>query len=85
MGRTVSFIVFSSAALLFMPIMIETERLQIQDQQKAQKTQMLLGAGKSQKSLVKEHYRETSCRCGYQWGSLYRSSPDLSLVMVLVF
>jgi len=45
MGRTVSFIVFSSAALLFMPIMIETERLQIQDQQKAQKTQMLLGAG----------------------------------------
>ena len=46
MSRTVSFIVFSSAALLFMPIMIETERLQIQDQQKAQKNQMLLGAGK---------------------------------------
>jgi len=44
-SRTVSFIAFSSAALLFMPLMIETERLQIQDQQKAQKTQMLLGAG----------------------------------------
>jgi len=45
MGRTASWIVFSSAALLFMPIMIETERLQLQDQQKAQKNQMLLGPG----------------------------------------
>ena len=46
MSRTVSWIAFSSAALLFMPIMIETERLQLQDQQKAQKSQMLLGPGK---------------------------------------
>ena len=45
LSRTVSWVVFSSAALLFMPIMIETERLQLQDQQKAQKTQMLLGPG----------------------------------------
>ena len=45
MSRTVSWIVFSSAALLFMPVMIETERLQIQDQQKAQKSQILLGPG----------------------------------------
>ena len=45
MSRTASWIIFSSAALLFMPIMIETERLQLQDQQKAQKTQMLLGPG----------------------------------------
>ena len=28
-----------------MPVMIETERLQIQDQQKAQKNQMLFGTG----------------------------------------
>ena len=48
MSRTVSWIAFSSAALLFMPIMIETERLQLQDQQKAQKSQMLLGPGKYQ-------------------------------------
>ena len=48
MGRTASWIIFSSAALLFMPIMIETERLQIQDQQKAQKNQMLLGPGRLQ-------------------------------------
>ena len=46
LSRTVSWIAFSSAALLFMPIMIETERLQLQDQQKAQKSQMLLGPGK---------------------------------------
>ena len=45
MSRTVSWILFSSAALLFMPVMIETERLQIQDQQKAQKSQILLGPG----------------------------------------
>jgi len=45
MSRTISWIVFSSAALLFMPVMIETERLQIQDQQKAQKSQILLGPG----------------------------------------
>merc|ERR1712038_1368476 len=45
MSRTVSWIVFSSAALLFMPIMIETERLQIQDQEKAKKNHLLLGAG----------------------------------------
>merc|ERR1719410_2096709 len=45
MSRTISWIVFSSAVLLFMPVMIETERLQIQDQQKAQKSQILLGPG----------------------------------------
>jgi len=45
MSKSVSWIVFSSAALLFMPVMIETERLQMQDQQRAQKNQILLGAG----------------------------------------
>ena len=45
MSRTVTWIVFSSAGILFMPVMIETERLQIQDQQKAQKNQMLFGTG----------------------------------------
>jgi len=45
MSRSVTWIVFSSAGMLFMPVMIETERLQIQDQQKAQKNQMLFGTG----------------------------------------
>ena len=52
MSRTASWIIFSSAALLFMPIMIETERLQLQDQQKAQKTQMLLGPGTGCRVLI---------------------------------
>jgi len=45
MGRSAAWIVFSTAAILFMPVMIETERLSIMDQQKQQKTQMLLGPG----------------------------------------
>jgi len=45
MTRSVSWVVFSSATILFMPVMIETERLQIQDQQKAAKNQILLGPG----------------------------------------
>jgi len=43
--RAASWVVFSSATILFMPVMIESERLQIQDQQKAQKNQILLGPG----------------------------------------
>jgi len=45
LGRAASWVIFSSATLLFMPIMIESERLQMQDQQKAQKNQILLGPG----------------------------------------
>lgn len=45
LARTVSWLVFSSSVLLFMPVMIESERLQLQDQQKAQKNQILLGQG----------------------------------------
>lgn len=45
MTKSVSWVVFSSATILFMPVMIETERLQIQDQQKAAKNQILLGPG----------------------------------------
>jgi len=45
MSRSIAWVVCSSAAILFMPIMIETERLSIMDQQKQQKTQMLLGPG----------------------------------------
>ena len=45
LGRAVGWVVFSSSALLFMPVMLETERLQLQDQQKAQKNQILLGPG----------------------------------------
>ena len=68
MSRTVSWILFSSAALLFMPVMIETERLQIQDQQKAQKNQILLGTGivlysMSQKKLaVVGYYQYNNCK-----------------------
>jgi len=43
--RSAAWIFFSSAAILIMPVMIETERLSIMDAQKAQKTQMLLGPG----------------------------------------
>merc|ERR1719509_415521 len=39
--RSAAWIFFSSAAILIMPVMIETERLSIIDAQKAQKTQML--------------------------------------------
>jgi len=45
LGRAAAWVVFSSATILFMPVMIESERLQLQDQQKAQKNQILLGPG----------------------------------------
>jgi len=45
LARAASWVVFSSATILFMPVMIESERLQLQDQQKAQKNQILLGPG----------------------------------------
>jgi len=44
-GRSAAWIFFSTASILFMPVMIETERLSIMDQQKQQKTHMLLGPG----------------------------------------
>jgi len=44
-SRSAAWIFFSTASILFMPVMIETERLSIMDQQKQQKTQMLLGPG----------------------------------------
>jgi len=44
-SKAASWVVFSSATILFMPVMIESERLQLQDQQKAQKNQILLGPG----------------------------------------
>eukprot|EP00088_Acartia_fossae_P035527 TRINITY_DN36636_c0_g1_i1.p1 TRINITY_DN36636_c0_g1~~TRINITY_DN36636_c0_g1_i1.p1 ORF type:complete len:245 (-),score=50.62 TRINITY_DN36636_c0_g1_i1:208-942(-) len=44
-SRSAAWIFFSTASILFLPVMIETERLSIMDQQKQQKTQMLLGPG----------------------------------------
>eukprot|EP00095_Tigriopus_kingsejongensis_P001354 snap_masked-scaffold1322_size48131-processed-gene-0.1 protein:Tk01354 transcript:snap_masked-scaffold1322_size48131-processed-gene-0.1-mRNA-1 annotation:"mitochondrial import receptor subunit tom22 homolog" len=44
-SRSLSWIVFSSAAILFMPIMIETERMGIEEAQKQQQRQILLGPG----------------------------------------
>jgi len=44
-SRSAAWILFSTASILFMPVMIETERLSILDQQKQAKTQMLLGPG----------------------------------------
>jgi len=44
-SRSAAWIFFSTASILFMPVMIETERLSIMDQQKQHKTQMLLGPG----------------------------------------
>jgi len=47
-AKAASWIIFSTATVLFMPVMIETERLQLQDAQKAQKNQILLGPGVAQ-------------------------------------
>ena len=44
-SRNLSWIVFSSAAILFLPIMIENERLGIEEMQKQQQRQILLGPG----------------------------------------
>merc|ERR1712059_145242 len=44
-AKAATWVVFSTATILFMPVMLESERLQMQDQQKAQKTQTLLGPG----------------------------------------
>jgi len=44
-ARTISWIVFSSSVTLFLPIMIETERMGIEEAQKQQQRQILLGPG----------------------------------------
>ena len=44
-SRVVSWVLFSSAAVMFMPIMIESERLGIEEAQKQQQRQILLGPG----------------------------------------
>jgi len=44
-ARSLSWIAFSSGAILFLPIMIETERLGIEEAQKQQQRQILLGPG----------------------------------------
>jgi len=47
-AKSAAWVVFSTATILFMPVMIETERLQLIDAQKAQKNQILLGPGVAQ-------------------------------------
>merc|ERR1711976_148100 len=44
-SRSVSWVLFSSMAIMFMPIMIESERLGIEESQKIQQRQILLGPG----------------------------------------
>jgi len=44
-SRTVSWIVCTSASIMFLPIMIETERMGIEEAQKQQQRQILLGPG----------------------------------------
>eukprot|EP00118_Oscarella_pearsei_P000615 m.5390 g.5390 ORF g.5390 m.5390 type:complete len:122 (+) comp13028_c0_seq1:973-1338(+) len=44
-SRSALWIFVSSAAVLFLPIMFESERVQIQEQQQMQQRQMLLGPG----------------------------------------
>jgi len=44
-GRTLTWIVCSSATIMFLPIMIESERLGLEEAQKNQQRQMLLGPG----------------------------------------
>ena len=47
LAKAATWVVFSTATILFMPVMIESERLQLQDAQKAQKNSILLGPGTS--------------------------------------
>ncbi len=44
-SRSLSWVAFSSAVVLFFPVMIETERLGIEEAQKQQQRQILLGPG----------------------------------------
>ncbi|XP_065833680.1 mitochondrial import receptor subunit TOM22 homolog [Oscarella lobularis] len=44
-SRNAMWIAVSSATLLFLPIMFESERVQIQEQQQMQQRQLLLGPG----------------------------------------
>lgn len=45
MSRVISWVVFSSSVIMFLPIMIETERMGIEEAQKQQQRQILLGPG----------------------------------------
>ena len=45
MSRSVSWIIFTSSAILFMPAMIQTERMGLEEMQKHQQRQILLGPG----------------------------------------
>merc|ERR1712111_280852 len=44
-GRTLTWVLCSSATIMFLPIMIESERLGLEEAQKNQQRQMLLGPG----------------------------------------
>lgn len=44
-SRSITWVVCSSAAIMFLPIMIETERMGIEEAQKMQQRQILLGPG----------------------------------------
>ena len=52
-GRTLTWIVCSSATLMFLPIMIESERLGLEEAQKNQQRQMLLGPGAAMSGTTK--------------------------------
>merc|ERR1712039_151883 len=45
MSRSASWIIFSSSAILFMPAMIQAERVGLEEMQKRQQRQVLLGPG----------------------------------------
>jgi import receptor subunit TOM22 len=44
-SRYLTWIIFSSATIMFLPIMIETERIGVEEAQKQQQRQILLGPG----------------------------------------
>jgi len=44
-SRSAGWVIFTTGTVLFLPVMIETERLGLEDQQKQQKSAMLLGPG----------------------------------------
>ena len=49
-GRNITWVVFSTASLLFMPVMIESERVSFEEMEKAKRQQILLGPSSAMSS-----------------------------------
>ena len=49
-GRNITWVVFSTASLLFLPVMIESERVSFEEMEKAKRQQILLGPSSAMSS-----------------------------------